>query len=134
LAAAGIAFLPEYCWEGDYSEDAGRAGMRSLLALDEPPTAIFAANDETAIGVIEALRAAGRQPGSEFAIVGFDDLMFARLVNPPLTTVHQPIRALGSAAAQVLLALLNDRPADALPDQLPTHLVIRGSCGCADHP
>jgi DNA-binding LacI/PurR family transcriptional regulator len=134
LAAAGIAFHPEYCGEGDYSEDAGRAGMRSLLALDEPPTAIFAANDETAIGVIEALRAAGRQPGSEFAIVGFDDLMFARLVNPPLTTVHQPIRALGSAAAQVLLALLNDRPAEALPDQLPTHLVIRGSCGCADHP
>jgi DNA-binding LacI/PurR family transcriptional regulator len=134
LAAAGIAFRPEYCREGDYSEEAGRAGTQALLALDEPPTAIFAANDETAIGVIAALRAAGMAPGSAFPVVGFDDLMFARLVNPPLTTVHQPMRALGSAAAQVLLALLNDRPTEEMPDQLPTHLVIRGSCGCPDHP
>jgi DNA-binding LacI/PurR family transcriptional regulator len=134
LAAAGIPFRPEYCWEGDYSEAAGHAGTRALLTLAKPPTAIFAANDETAIGVIAALRDAGRQPGREFAIVGFDDLMFARLTHPPLTTVHQPMRALGSAAAQILLALLNDRPAGELPDPLPTHLVIRGSCGCADHP
>jgi LacI family transcriptional regulator len=134
LAAAGIPFRPEYCWEGDYSEAAGHAGTRALLTLAKPPTAIFAANDETAIGVIAALREASRQPGQEFAIVGFDDLMFARLTHPPLTTVHQPMRALGSAAAQILLALLNDRPAGELPDPLPTHLVIRGSCGCADHP
>jgi DNA-binding LacI/PurR family transcriptional regulator len=132
LAEAGIEFRPEYCWEGDYTEEAGRAGTQALLALEEPPTAIFAANDETAIGVTEALRAAGHSPGVGFPVVGFDDLMFARLVDPPLTTVHQPMRALGSAAAQLLLALLNGRPIDGLQVQLPTRLVIRGSCGCSN--
>ena len=63
--------------------------------------------------------------------VGFDDLMFARLVAPPLTTVHQPMRGLGSAAAQLLLALLNSEPSEGLQVQLQTHLVVRGSCGCS---
>jgi DNA-binding LacI/PurR family transcriptional regulator len=131
LAEAGIEFRPEYCWEGDYSEEAGRRGTHVLLSLDEPPTAIFAANDDTAIGVADALRATGRRPGIDFALVGFDDVMFARLVAPPLTTVHQPMRGLGSAAAQLLLALLNGGPTESLQVQLPTRLVVRGSCGCS---
>jgi DNA-binding LacI/PurR family transcriptional regulator len=130
LAEAGIEFRPEYCWEGDYTEEAGRAGTGALLALDEPPTAIFAANDETAIGVADTLRAAGRAPGEDFPVIGFDDLMFARLVAPPLTTVHQPMRGLGSAAAQLLLALLNSEPSEDLQVQLQTQLVVRSSCGC----
>jgi DNA-binding LacI/PurR family transcriptional regulator len=130
LTEAGIELRPEYCWEGDYSEEAGRAGTRALMALDEPPTAIFAANDETALGVFEALRAIGRRPGIDFPVVGFDDLRFARLIEPALTTVHQPMRELGSAAAQLLLALLNGRPIDGLQVRLPTQLVIRSSCGC----
>ena len=131
LEEAGITFRPEYCWEGDYTEEAGLTGTQALLTLEEPPTAIFAANDEAAIGVAEALRAAGHSPGAGFPVVGFDDLMFARLVEPPLTTVHQPMRELGSAAARLLLALLNNRPIDGLQVQLPTRLVIRGSCGCS---
>ena len=133
LAEAGIEFRPEYCWEGDYSQEAGRAGTHALLSLAEPPTAIFAANDDTAIGVADALRTAGRKPGIDFPIVGFDDVMFARLVDPPLTTVHQPMRELGSAAARLLLALLNgDMSTESLQVQLPTRLVIRSSCGCSD--
>ncbi len=132
LQEAGIEFRPEYCWEGDYSEEAGRVGTRALLSLGEPPTAIFAANDETAIGVSDALRAAGRRPGSDFPLVGFDDVMFARLLDPPLTTVHQPMHGLGSAAAQLLLALLNGRSTGDLQLQLPTQLVVRGSCGCSN--
>ena len=129
-----IEFRPEYCWEGDYTEEAGRAGTSALLALDEPPTAIFAANDETAIGVADTLRAAGRAPGEDFPVIGFDDLMFARLVAPPLTTVHQPMRGLGSAAAQLLLALLNSEPSEELQVQLQTQLVVRSSCGCHYEP
>jgi len=130
LQRAGIPLRLEYCWEGDYSEEAGRAGMRTLLALDEPPTALFAANDETAVGAMEALREAGLQPGASFPIVSFDDVMIARLVSPPLTTVRQPMRDLGSAAAQLLLALLSGRPTHDLKTRFPTELVIRNSCGC----
>ncbi len=131
LEAAGVATRPEYCWEGDYSEGAGLAGTRALLALPEPPTALFAANDETAVGVYEALREVGREPGPAFPVVAFDDVRIARLVNPQLTTVRQPMRQLGRAATELLLALLSDQPVAQRQTELPTALVVRASCGCA---
>jgi DNA-binding LacI/PurR family transcriptional regulator len=131
LAGAGVTPRPEYCLEGDYSEEAGRQAMGALLRLPEPPTALFAANDETAIGAFAALREAGREPGADFPVVGFDDVVLARLIAPPLTTVHQPMRALGVAAAELLLRLV-DAPAPLIMQrELPVELVIRASCGCA---
>ncbi len=130
LAAAGLPFRPEYLYEGEYGEESGRSGMRALLQLSEPPTALFAANDETAVGAIEVLRANGIVPGAAFPIVSFDDVMIARLLTPPLTTIRQPMRGLGAAAARLLLALLNNDPDIARQQRLPTELVVRGSCGC----
>lgn len=131
LQTAGVEIEPTYCYEGDYSEEAGRAGMTALLRLGEPPTALFAANDETAVGAMAVLRSAGIEPGAEFPVVGFDDVVLARLVTPSLTTVRQPMRRLGEEAAERLLSLLNGDLVSQLQIELPTTLVVRKSCGCA---
>lgn len=130
LTEAGIEVREEYLLEGDYSEQAGRRGIEDLIALPDPPTALFAANDETAVGALSALRSAGIQAGPDFPVVGFDDVVLARLVTPGLTTMRQPMHSLGVAAAQLLLRLLNEQTPDALQTQLPTELVVRESCGC----
>ncbi len=133
LQDAGIAPRPEYCYEGDYSEDAGRIGMRALLELPDPPTALFAANDETALGAMLSLRAAGIEPGRAFPVVGFDDVRLAPLMTPPLTTVRQPMHRLGAAAAELVTALVGGNPPRAVQTELPTELVVRSSCGCNAH-
>lgn len=130
LRQAGVNLRPEYCFEGDFSEDAGRIGMQALLDLAEPPTALFAANDETALGAINALRRAGIEPGKGFPVVGFDDVLLARVVSPPLSTVRQPMRQLGVIAANLLLHILNGKQPGMLQTELPTELVVRSSCGC----
>lgn len=131
LEEAGIEVRSEFCYEGDYSEEAGYAGMRTLLDLAEPPTALFAANDETALGAMSALRQAGIIAGRAFPVVGFDDVVLARLATPPLTTVRQPIRRLGREAASLVMQLIKGRTPDIMQTELPTELVVRSSCGCA---
>lgn len=130
LTEAGVEVREEYLLEGDYSEQAGGRGIKDLIALPDPPTALFAANDETAVGALSALRSAGIQVGADFPVVGFDDVVLARLVTPGLTTMRQPMHSLGVAAAQLLLRLLSGQTPDALQSQLPTELVVRESCGC----
>jgi DNA-binding LacI/PurR family transcriptional regulator len=126
----GTGFRPDYFFEGDYSEEAGFRGMQALLNLPEPPTALFAANDETALGAIASLREAGIQPGKDFFVVGFDDVLLARVISPSLTTIRQPMRQLGVAAASLLMDLLSGNRPDALQSELPTQLIVRTSCGC----
>jgi DNA-binding LacI/PurR family transcriptional regulator len=130
LRAAGIEPSPTYVYEGDYSEEAGRSGMRALLAVSDPPTALFAANDETAVGAMAMLRAVGKEPGPGFPVVGFDDLHIASLVTPSLTTVRQPMRRLGAEAIHVLMDLLRGESPESVQRELPTELVVRQSCGC----
>lgn len=130
LAEAGISLPEGYLYEGDYSEEAGRAGMTALLDLLNPPSALFAGNDETAAGAIDVLRARGITPGVGFPIVSFDDVVLARLMAPALTTVHQPMRELGEQAARSLLAIINGEKPEPLQLVLPTQLVVRSSCGC----
>lgn len=134
LLQAGVGLRPEYCFEGNYSEDAGRTGMRALLNLAEPPTALFAANDETALGAISSLREVGIEPGKHFPVVGFDDVVLARVVSPSLTTIRQPMRQLGVIAANLLLDLLNGKQLDVFQTELATELVVRSSCGCESSP
>ncbi|HEX2909472.1 MAG TPA: LacI family DNA-binding transcriptional regulator [Chloroflexia bacterium] len=131
LIGARITPRPEYSFEGDYSEEAGRAGMRHLLNLAEPPTALFAANDETALGAIEVLRESGIEPGKAFPVVGFDDVLLARHACPSLTTVRQPMRQLGSLATRMLLEIIQGHQPDQVQTELATELVVRRSCGCS---
>jgi len=121
--------------EGDYTEGGGALAMRRLLAAS--PTAVFAASDVMAIGALKVLREVGRRVPQDVALVGFDDVTIATAVEPPLTTVRQPIGQLGSMAADLLLDLLEKPqgpPGQAPSVQaarivLPTRLVVRDSCG-----
>jgi LacI family transcriptional regulator len=115
---------------GDFSEDSGTQAARVLLRRSSLPQAIVCANDQMAIGVLREFQRAGVSVPADVALTGFDDVYPSRLVDPPLTTVSQPLRELGIRAAQRLLARIEDQ---ALPPQtsvLPTRVVIRASCGC----
>jgi LacI family transcriptional regulator len=116
--------------EGDFSEASGSAAAHRLLALSV--SAIFAASDSMAVGALKAVREAGLQVPHDVALVGFDDLPLASAVQPPLTTVRQPIERLGSMAADLLLNLLENPPDGQAPAHhivLPTKLIVRDSCG-----
>ena len=116
--------------EGDYTEPSGSMGAQRLLPAS--PTAIFAASDMMAIGALKALREAGLRVPDDIALIGFDDLRIATAVEPALTTVRQPIEHLGSMAVDLLLNLLaspSNGRASVQRIVLPTHLVVRDSCG-----
>jgi DNA-binding LacI/PurR family transcriptional regulator len=80
--------------------------MEKLLALPEPPTAVFCYNDMSALGALKAIRAAGLRVPGDISIVGFDDLFVAQYTEPPLTTVRQPKRQMGRLAMETLLKLM----------------------------
>ena len=116
--------------EGDFTERSGTVGMQQLLPAS--PTAVFVASDPMAIGAIKALREAGKQVPQDIALVGYDDIPIAALIEPGLTTVRQPIERMGSMAAEGLLSMLNDPTDGEAPAHriiLPTELVVRASCG-----
>jgi DNA-binding LacI/PurR family transcriptional regulator len=111
--------------EGDFTEAGGAAVMRGLLDTHPGLDAVFAANDNMAAGALRVLTAAGRAVPADVAVVGFDDLAIAERTDPPLTTVHQSIQALGTEMARMLIGLIAGQ--DRTPLILPTRLVVRGS-------
>ena len=113
---------------GNHSAYSGFEAMRSLLALSERPSAVFAASDVMALGALRAARDAGLRVPHDLALVGFDDVQFAEYVVPSLTTVQVPAQAIGATAARMVLDIIQtgNRPA---PILLETELVIRESCG-----
>ncbi|MEU1853386.1 LacI family DNA-binding transcriptional regulator [Streptomyces sp. NPDC019990] len=123
LLAAGLDPLPPQ--RGDFTESSGAAAMAALLANAPDLDAVFAANDNMAAGALRTLRAAGRAVPADVAVVGFDDLTVAQVADPPLTTVQQPITALGREMARMLVTLINGH--DPTPLILPTRLVTRAS-------
>ncbi|MER5375639.1 LacI family DNA-binding transcriptional regulator [Streptomyces sp. NPDC002553] len=123
LLSAGLDPLPPQ--EGDFTEPSGAAAMDVLLANTPGLDAVFAANDNMAAGALRSLRAAGRAVPADVAVVGFDDLTVAQVADPPLTTVHQPVTALGREMARMLVTVINGQ--DPTPLILPTRLVTRSS-------
>jgi LacI family transcriptional regulator len=104
--------------------------MASLLRLSCRPTAVFASNDSMAIGALGALREHGVAVPGEMAVAGFDDLLIARYLDPPLTTVRVPMSRLGARAAEMLLAAIGGAGArERVQEVLATELVVRASCG-----
>ncbi|MGP4114939.1 LacI family DNA-binding transcriptional regulator [Streptomyces sp. 4N509B] len=123
LVLAGLEPLaPE---SGDFTEPSGARAMTDLLARHPDVDGVFAANDNMAAGALRALRSAGRDVPGDVAVVGFDDLDIARIAEPSLTTVRQPIQALGRETARMLVRLVAGEEAD--PLVLPTELVTRAS-------
>lgn len=130
LEARRIPVQDELVLEGDFTEASGRAAAQQLLSLS--PSAIFAASDMMALGALKTARDAGLQVPQDVALVGFDDVPAASVIEPALTTVRQPIERLGSIAVEVLLSVLESEQDDASPIHrvvLPTELVVRASCG-----
>jgi LacI family repressor for deo operon, udp, cdd, tsx, nupC, and nupG len=114
---------------GDFSIESGAAAAERLLGRGEPPTAIFCFNDEMAMGVMEVARAKRVRIPQQLSVVGFDDIRFARHMDPPLTTVAQPMRQIGEGTVRLLLGILAGGHDAETPESvtLPHKLVIRSS-------
>jgi LacI family transcriptional regulator len=130
LVGAAIAPDPALVVEGDYSDGGGYEAVEELFRRKTPFEAIFAANDQMALGASEALRAHGLAVPGDVPLVGYDDILLARYADPPLTSVQGDMAAVGALAATRLLDLVDGHPAEEHLTLLPTGLVVRRSCDC----
>ncbi|MCL4394950.1 MAG: LacI family transcriptional regulator [Chloroflexi bacterium] len=121
----GLPADPAMVREGDFFQTRGYSAADELLSMPTPPTAIFASNDVSAFGVMEAVRDHQLRIPDDISIVGFDDVPQATQVHPPLTTVRQPLEQMGRAAARLLLKIIQEPKHPAQRVDLPTELVIR---------
>jgi LacI family repressor for deo operon, udp, cdd, tsx, nupC, and nupG len=112
---------------GDFSIESGTVAAERLLGTPEPPTAIFCFNDEMAMGVIQTAKRRALRVPDDLSVVGFDDIRFARCVDPPLTTIAQPMRAIGEGTVRLLLEILIGRATPPQSVTLPHTLIIRSS-------
>jgi DNA-binding LacI/PurR family transcriptional regulator len=128
LAAAGIPFAAELAVEGDGRAEAAIEAMSGLLALDRPPTAVCCYNDMTALGAMRAIHARGLRVPEDVSVTGFDDLFFAANLEPPLTTVRQPMRRMGQMAMENLFKLMSGEESVA-QIKVEAELIVRGSTG-----
>jgi LacI family transcriptional regulator len=117
--------------KSDWTSAGGEAAMRARIGVDAPLPEVFAcANDQTAVGVIYALRAAGLRVPEDILVSGFDDITLTRYFKPQLTTIRQSGRLLGEVAVDALVATLDNSEPEERTIVLPTELVVRESCGC----
>ncbi len=131
LAAARIPFDENLVKIGDFQTETAAECTRALLSLADPPTAIFAANDMSAMGVYQAVKESGLRIPQDISIVGFDNLYESAYQDPPLTTVDQFIMEMGTVAAQTMISLLKGEIVKGKENivRIPTQLIIRESCG-----
>ncbi|MGB3339814.1 MAG: LacI family DNA-binding transcriptional regulator [Devosia sp.] len=129
MASAGLDIRPDWLLPGAFEMAAGLAAAEHFMRLEDRPTAIFAANDESAIGFISGLRQHGLDCPSDVSVVGFDDLAVASHVWPPLTTMRQPRAALGRIAAGALIDVIEGDRRNRVPMHmvLSSELIVRGT-------
>ena len=128
LAARGI-FDPVLVERGDWEVQSGYLAAKRLMALKDPPTAIFAGNDLMALGTIYAIQGAGLRVPGDIAVVGYDDRDFSGFVRPAITTITMPCEEMGRASAGALLRLINEETEAIEPILIQGELVVRQSCG-----
>jgi DNA-binding LacI/PurR family transcriptional regulator len=127
LEAAGIPYRPEYYAEGPHGRQAARESARRMLTLPERPTAIFAASDVQAVGVLEAARELGLRVPQDLSIVGYDDVEIAEILG--LTTMRQMLFESGQRGVELLLKTLENPETEPVYEVLPTELVVRDTTG-----
>jgi LacI family transcriptional regulator len=127
LVNAGISLDESLIMPGDFTQPSGFHAATKLLALANPPTAIFAANDVSAFGVMEAVKEHGLRVPHDISIIGFDDIPMASQVFPPLTTIRQPLAEMGRAAVRMMIAKLRGVEPPSNRITLATELVVRGT-------
>lgn len=128
LEAQGITVDPSFIRPGDFGHESGYQETLALLDLPEPPTAIFAASDEQAIGVYRALYARNLHVPKDMSVIGFDDIPSAARMGPPLTTIRQPLREMGHMATQMVLQMIAGETIENKRVELATSLIVRESC------
>ena len=129
LVAAHVAIDPALIVQGEFHQADGFARALELLALSDRPTAIFAANDEMALGVMSAARQIGLQIPADLSLIGFDDIPAASCVSPGLTTVRQAVDEIAYAGVRTLMRQIETKTTTAEQITLPSQLVVRGSTG-----
>jgi DNA-binding LacI/PurR family transcriptional regulator len=127
MDAAGVPVDPELVRVSTLYVEGGLRDGTELLALPDPPTAIFTANDLQAFGVYEAARQTGLRIPADLSVVGFDDLSFTQWAGPPMTTVRQPLVQMGAAATNLLIELAGGEEPASTRVELATMLVLRQS-------
>jgi LacI family transcriptional regulator len=114
-------------YEGDFRLEGGRRAAREMLSAGDLPTAVIVANDMMALGVMQECRASGVRIPLDLSIIGFDDIAFAELTDPPLSTVCLPRTELGRRAVEALMMTIEGADRQGLEIHIQTYLVIRGS-------
>jgi len=133
LHAHGLPFDEKLILQGEFERDIAYATMREFLSDSPDFDAVFASDDDSAIGALKAINESGRRVPDDVALVGFDDMRLSSFLTPPLTTVRAPTEEVGQVAARQLFRILEC----ATPENitlLPTQLILRRSCGCAYQP
>lgn len=128
LADAGIPVDPDLIRVGGYQRETAAEPARELLRRADPPTAIFAANDLTAIETMEVAASLGLSVPDDLSVIGFDNVPESALTDPGLTTIEQPIQEMGAEAVRLLVGLIEQTWSGPLQLTLPTALVVRQSC------
>jgi LacI family transcriptional regulator len=131
LQRAGVTADPELVRYGDFHHETGFSGANELLGLGRPPTAIFAASDQQALGAYEALRRHGLQVPKDVSVIGFDDLPTAKWASPPLTTIRQPLAEMAAMATRILMGSIAGNEPETLRIEMATSLVVRESTAAA---
>jgi DNA-binding LacI/PurR family transcriptional regulator len=131
LEANGIPFDERLMLNGDFERNTAYKVMNEFIATEKqvPFDAVFAGDDDAAIGVLKALHENGYRVPEDVSVVGFDDLGFSAFLTPPLTTVSAPTEAVGRIATEQLFSLFDKQSPEGVT-LLPTELIIRRSCGC----
>ncbi len=132
LETAGLPVEEELLRQGDFYVGGGYEQTTALLALEQPPTAIFAGSDLQALGTIEAAREAGLRVPEQLSVVGFDDLPLSRWASPPLTTIRQPLTEMAALAVRILLESADGGEPSHRRVELATDLVVRESTAPPD--
>ncbi|MGW0838795.1 LacI family DNA-binding transcriptional regulator [Streptomyces sp. NPDC002787] len=131
LEEAGIGYDPAIVRSTDFDYDEALAATLQILQTEQPPTAVFAASDAQALGVLEAARQRGLRVPEELSVMSFDDTLVAAMACPPLSAVRQPFEELGREATRVLLQTAEGRPPASPRIELATELVLRTSTSVA---
>lgn len=130
LKKAGLPIVEDYIVEGDFTTPTGKKAAKYLMTMDNPPTAIFASNDQTALGVYQAAEELGYEIPDDFSVIGFDNISEAGYLG--LTTVDQFLSDMGYSAMQMLFDLINQKTLKTPVKIIQTKLVIRDSCKAVD--
>ena len=125
----GLAVRAEWVVTGDMSQQSGFKAVEPILALDPCPTVIIGGNDLMAIGAIKRIQQSGLLVGKDIGVGGFDDIPLAAFVNPPLTTIHQPIYDIGKQTTTMLIDVINNRRLENANILLEPTLIVRESSG-----